>query len=64
MSHASLPNELWEEIEPLFYPDEVPGSQGGRPRALNRIAMRGIFFVLCTGTFAGKICPRSSVAAE
>ena len=49
MSHASLPDELWLEIEPLLPPDEAPGPQGGRPRVLNRIVMRGIFFVLCTG---------------
>jgi transposase len=49
MSHASLPDELWQEIEPLLPPDEAPGSQGGRPRALNRVVMRGIFFVLCAG---------------
>jgi transposase len=49
MSHASLPDELWEEIEPLLPPDEAPGCQGGRPRVLNKIVMRGIFFVLCTG---------------
>jgi len=49
MSHASLPEELWEEIEPLLPPDEASGHQGGRPRVLNKIVMRGIFFVLCTG---------------
>ena len=49
MSHASLPEELWLEIEPLLPPDEAPGPQGGRPRALNKIVMQGIYFVLCTG---------------
>lgn len=49
MSHASLPEELWEEIEPLLPPDEVPGRHGGRPRIMNKIVLRGIFFVLCTG---------------
>ena len=49
MSHASLPEDLWQEIEPLLPPDAMPGHQGGRPRVPNRIAMRGIFFVLCTG---------------
>jgi transposase len=49
MSHASLPEELWQEIEPLLPPDEAPGRQGGRPRVLNKIAMQGIFFVLCSG---------------
>lgn len=49
MSRARLPEELWEEIEPLLPPDERPGPQGGRPRILNKTVMRGIFFVLCTG---------------
>ncbi len=49
MSHASLPDELWLEIEPLLPPDEAPGKLGGRPRVLNKVAMRGIFFVLCSG---------------
>jgi transposase len=49
MSHASLPEELWEVIEPLLPPDTQPGSQGGRPRTLNKVVVRGIFFVLCTG---------------
>jgi len=49
MSRARLPDELWDEIEPLLPPDERPGPQGGRPRILNKTVMRGIFFVLCTG---------------
>lgn len=49
MSHASLPEELWKEIEPLLPPDEAPGRQGGRPRVLNKVVLRGIFFVLFTG---------------
>lgn len=49
MSHASLPEELWLEIEPLLPPDEAPGEKGGRPRVLNKVAMKGLFHVLCTG---------------
>jgi len=49
MASASLPDELWWEIEPLLPPDELPGQQGGRPRVPNQIAMRGIFFVLLSG---------------
>ena len=49
MVHASLSGELWEGIEPLLPPDEAPGPRGGRPRALNRRVMQGVFFVLCTG---------------
>jgi transposase len=49
MASASLPEELWLEIEPLLPPDEAPGKFGGRPRVPNKVAMRGIFFVLLTG---------------
>jgi transposase len=49
MSLASLPDELWEEIEPLLPPDEPPGPAGGRPRVPNRTVMVGIYFVLCSG---------------
>jgi transposase len=49
MSHASLPEDLWQEIEPLLPPDVRPSRRGGRPRVLNEIVMRGIYFVLCTG---------------
>lgn len=49
MSLASLPDELWLEIEPLLPPDEPPGPAGGRPRVPNHTAMRGIYFVLCSG---------------
>src|SRR5579859_5989196 len=49
MSQASLPEGLWQEIEPLLPPDEVAGRRGGRPRVLNQVAMRGIFFVLSSG---------------
>jgi transposase len=49
MANASLPEALWLEIEPLLPPDERPGELGGRPRVPNKIAMRGIFFVLLTG---------------
>ena len=43
MSHASLPEDLWLQIEPLLPPDEEPGCQGGRPRVLNKTVMRGLF---------------------
>ncbi len=49
MSRSSLPDELWEEIEPLLPPDTAPGPEGGRCRILNQVVMRGIYFVLCTG---------------
>jgi|HubBroStandDraft_5_1064220.scaffolds.fasta_scaffold319351_1 transposase len=49
MASSSLPEEFWLDLEPLLPPDEAPGEQGGRPRVLNKTAMRGIFFVLLTG---------------
>ena len=49
MASASLPEELWLEIDPLLPPDEAPGKSGGRPRVPNKVALRGIFFVLLTG---------------
>jgi transposase len=49
MSLASLPDKLWEEIEPLLPPDESPGPAGGRPRVSNRTVMQGIYFILCAG---------------
>src|ERR1700761_5345257 len=49
MPSATLPEELWDQLEPLLPPDEKPGPRGGRPRTLNRVVMRGIYFMLCTG---------------
>jgi transposase len=49
MSRALFPDELWNEIEPLLPPDELPGPKGGRPKILNKTVIRGIFFVLYTG---------------
>src|SRR5829696_7231158 len=41
-------DDLWEAIEPLL-PNEPPKPKGGRPRVSNRVALRGIVFVLRTG---------------
>lgn len=49
MPAAILPKQLWEQLEPLLPPDQKPGPCGGRPRVLNSVVMRGIYFVLCTG---------------
>lgn len=49
MASSELPEDLWREIEPLLPPDELPGDAGGRPRVPNKLALRGIFFVLLTG---------------
>lgn len=49
MASAALPEEFWSQIEPLLPPDVATGPLGGRPRVPNKVAMRGIFFVLLTG---------------
>ncbi|QVL31667.1 IS5 family transposase [Telmatocola sphagniphila] len=49
MARSELPDEFWQEIEPLLPPDTLPGEQGGRPRIPNKTAMRGIFYILTTG---------------
>ena len=41
-----LPDELWQEIEPLLPPRPPPPSKGGRPPVDDRDALRGIQFVL------------------
>jgi transposase len=43
-----VPDELWECIEHLFPTDE-PTGQRGRPRANNRAALNGIWYVMWTG---------------
>lgn len=48
MAFTLLPDELWEEIEPLL-PPPVPRPKGGRPPVSNRAALVGILFVLRTG---------------
>jgi transposase len=49
MANTSMPEGLWLEVEPLLPADKQPGKRGGRPPVANKIAMRGIFFVLLTG---------------
>ena len=44
-----LPDELWQEIEPLPPPPPPPSSKGGRPPVDSRAALRGIIFVNRTG---------------
>jgi transposase len=48
MAKPLLPDELWEEIEPLIPPDP-PHPQGGRPFAPARAVLTGIIFVLRSG---------------
>ncbi|WP_428937740.1 transposase [Fontivita pretiosa] len=49
MAVELLPDELWNEIEPLLPPPPPPSPKGGRPPVNNRDALRGIIFVNRTG---------------
>ena len=49
MAKELLPDELWQEIEPLLPPPPPPSPKGGRPPVDNRKALTGILFVLKTG---------------
>jgi len=49
MAKPLLADELWERIEPLL-PPKQPKPKGGRPSVADRAALRGILFVLRTGT--------------
>lgn len=49
MAVELLPDELWNEIEPLLPPPPPPSPKGGRPPVDNRAALRGIIFVDRTG---------------
>lgn len=48
MAKPLLPDELWEQIEPLI-PKRPPRPKGGRPPLEERKALTGIMFVLKTG---------------
>ena len=54
-----IPESLWERLEPLL-PTEGPKPKGGRPRALARQCMDGVFYVLRTGC-QWKFGPASTV---
>jgi transposase len=43
-----LPDELWNEIEPLL-PKRVISSKGGRPPVSDRACLEGIIFILKSG---------------
>jgi transposase len=49
MAVELLPDELWNQIEPLLPPAWTPSGKGGRPPVDNRRALRGIIFVNRTG---------------
>lgn len=48
MAFSLVPEELWNEIEPLL-PPEPEKPQGGRPRVPDRACLTGIVFVLHSG---------------
>ena len=49
MAKELLPDELWQEVEPLLPPHPPPSPKGGRPPVDDRDALTGILFVLKTG---------------
>jgi transposase len=49
MAVELLPDELWNEIEPLLPPRPPASCKGGRPPVDDRAALRGIIFVNRTG---------------
>ena len=49
MATELLPDELWQEIEPLLPPRPPASPKGGRPPVQNRDALRGILFVARSG---------------
>ena len=48
MAFSLVPEELWNEVEPLL-PPEPPKPKGGRPRVPDRACLTGIVFVLHSG---------------
>src|SRR5215210_4075888 len=50
MAVELVPDELWQEIEPLLPPRPAYSPKGGRPPVDDRKALRGILFVNRTGT--------------
>lgn len=49
MAKELLPDELWQEVEPLLPPHPPASPKGGRPPVEDRDALTGILFVLKTG---------------
>lgn len=50
MAVELLPDELWQEIVPLLPPRSPRTPKGGRPSADDRAVLRGIIFILKTGS--------------
>jgi len=46
---ARMPEEFFDELEPLLPPERGIGAKGGRPQIDHRTVMKVIWFVLCTG---------------
>ena len=44
-----LPDELWDEFKPLL-PPHAPQPKGGRPPVPDRLCLRGLIFILRSGT--------------
>lgn len=49
MANCFMPEEFFEVAKPLLPPDKPMGAHGGRPRILNWVALRVIWYVLTTG---------------
>lgn len=62
MPKPLVTDELWAVVEPLL-PEEPPKPKGGRLRLDDRAALRGILFVLKTGS-PGRCLPRRWAAAR
>jgi transposase len=49
MATGLMPEEFLEVVKPLLAEDKPVGPRGGRPRVLNEIALRVVWYVLTTG---------------
>jgi transposase len=49
MANCFMSEEFFEVAKPLLPPDKPVGRKGGRPRILNWVALRVIWYVLATG---------------
>jgi transposase len=49
MANARMPEEFYQELEPLLPPEQPVGPKGGRPRIEHRVVAKVIWFVLTTG---------------
>jgi transposase len=56
MAAELLPDELWNEVQPLL-PPHPPQPRGGRPYADDRLCLRGLLFILRAG-LAYQLLPR------